>query len=365
MPEKRGRIYTNWKIGRIMDTKNLKEAMFFDRHGSGKVKCRLCPHECKVSEGKEGICRVRKNIGGTLYATTYQKASAIAVDPIEKKPLYHFYPGSPVLSYGSIGCNLRCLYCQNYHISQVSPDEYFRLRDTGGQKQVVNEVIRRACDGVAFTYNEPTIWYEFMYDIAPAVKEKGFYTVLVSNGHINPEPLSQFSPHIDAANIDLKTISDKQYMSMSKAHIQPVFDTINYLKEVGVLVELTNLVVTDFNDSEEQIRELCRWVVKNPGPDTPVHFTRYHPEYQYSAPATSLDTMKKTYEIAQEEGLQYIYVGNTPMRKYNNTHCHNCGETVISREKAYARRLYTFDSEGKVICPSCKITLPIVDKKGP
>jgi len=197
------------------------------------------------------------------------------------------------------------------------------------------------------------------------VKEKGYYTALVSNGHINMKPLERLTPHIDAANIDLKSITDEDYMYMSRVHIQPVLDTINHLKKAGALVELTTLVTTDFNDSEETIRELCRWVVKNPGPDTPVHLTRYHPDYQYHAPATSLEILKKAYRIARAEGLEYVYVGNTPMRKYSNTFCHKCGELVVSRDKAYARKFYNFDDKGKVVCHSCGVTLPIIDKKGP
>jgi len=344
-----------------MDGVKLKQALFFERLNDGKVQCRLCPRTCTIADGKLGACLVRKNIGGTLYALTYRKASAISVDPIEKKPLYHFYPGSDVLSYGSVGCNLKCRYCQNHHISQRSPEEHgLGLRETGGPATVMKNIIRRACGGVAFTYNEPTIWYEFVYETARAVKEKGYYTTLVSNGYMNPEPLKQLTPYIDAANIDLKSITDEDYVFMSKAHLQPVLNTIKHLHDSGVLVELTTLVATDFNDSEDKIREISRWVVSNLDQDIAMHFTRYRPEYHYTAPPTSLEFLRKTYDLAREEGLRYVYVGNTRMRKYNNTFCHNCGEMMIGRDSFYTRRNYDYDPETGVICSKCRTPLPII-----
>lgn len=340
---------------------SLKEAMFFEHLEEKKVRCLLCPRRCLIPEGKVGFCGVRKNINGELYSLIYRKASAIAVDPIEKKPLYHFYPGSAVLSYGTIGCNLHCKYCQNYHISHPKSED-FSLRETGSPEEIVNETIKRACEGVAFTYNEPTIWYEFVYETAKVVKERGFYTVYVSNGFINEEPLRKLAPHLDAANIDLKSFKEEDYVFMSKGHLQPVLNTIKILKESGVFVEITNLVVTDFNDSEEMFREISNWVVKTLGADTPLHFTRYHPDYLYTAPATPLNTLKRAYEVAKEEGVNYVYIGNTLMRKYSNTFCHKCGELLISRDGFYARKTYTFDENGKVICPSCGVFLPIIDK---
>ena len=346
-----------------METKNLKEAMFYEKLGDGKVKCLLCPHTCTIADNKVGICKVRRNIGGTLYATTYQKASAVAIDPIEKKPLFHFFPGSHVLSYGGVGCNLKCRYCQNHHISQATPDVY-PLRNTGGPDRVLSVALRRACGGVAFTYNEPTVWYEFMYDTAKAVKEKGFYTAMVSNGYINPEPLKKLTPYIDAANIDIKSITEEDYWSMSTAHMDPVLQTVDYLAKNDVLVEITCLVVTGFNDTEEKIRTMARWIVDHTGPDTAFHLTRYHPDYLYTEPATSLDTLKMAYKVSKDEGLRYVYVGNTIMRRYANTYCHNCNTLVVTREKAYARKNYR-TVKGKPSCPSCGTQLPFVDKAVP
>ncbi len=336
--------------------------MFYERLDGGKVQCHLCPKNCTIAQGKRGMCRVRINIDGTLYSLIYRKASAIHPDPIEKKPLYHFYPNTPVLSYGSVGCNLRCRYCQNHHISQVKPEEYAGLRNTGGPKQVLRAIVRRACSGIAFTYNEPTIGYEFVREIAEAVKEKGLYTVLVSNGYLNPEPLEQLAPFLDAANIDVKSISDEDYRYMSGSTLAPVQATLEYLNSHGVVVAVTNLVVPGFNDSDAKVRGLAQWVLDKLGPNTPLHFTRYRPEYLYTAPATPLRTLQSAYRVAKEVGLNYVYVGNTAMRKFGNTYCHNCGELAISREGFYARKLYLFSKEGKVICKECETELPIMDK---
>ena len=343
------------------DPSKLKEAMFYEHLDGGKVRCHLCAHNCIIPEGGVGICRVRKNIGGTLYTLIYSLASAVAVDPVEKKPLYHFYPGSSVLSFGTVGCNLRCQYCQNWHISQVKPDDY-NLKPVGEPESVPSLIRRSACDGVAFTYNEPTIWYEFAYDVSRIVKEHGYYTIFVSNGYMNPEPLRKLAPYLDAINIDVKAFQDELYMKMSKAHLQPVLDTLVLAHKLGIHIEITTLLVPGFNDSPEDLKRQTEWIVENLGQDVPLHLTRYHPDYKYEVPATPLHLLIDSYKIAKDAGLNYVYLGNVMKTDYENTRCPNCNELLVKRRTYFVERLYQLE-DGKVTCPECGTEIPIVDTR--
>lgn len=310
--------------------KGVREARFWKRIGDSKVQCTLCPTGCKIGEGNLGVCGVRRNIGGKLSTLVYGLASSVMNDPIEKKPLFHFYPGSSALSFGTVGCNFSCEFCQNYTISQAKVGD-IPLRSLSPE-EVVQLVERYHSGGVAWTYNEPTIWHEFTYDASKLVKKKGFYSVYVTNGYINEEPLRELSPYLDAMNIDLKSISDDFYRKLCRGRRDPVLDTCKLAKELGIHLELTNLVIPGYNDDPKEIRELCKWVVENLGTDVPLHFSRFHPDYNMrEVPSTPLETLSKAYDIATEEGLRFIYLGNIPHDERENTYCPNCGRLVIER----------------------------------
>ncbi len=342
-------------------TQFVKEAMFYEQLDEKRVRCKLCAHNCLVAEGKVGVCSVRKNIGGKLYSLIYGKASSVSADPVEKKPLYHFYPGSSVLSYGTVGCNFKCLYCQNWRISQVKPDAY-DLRTLGTADQILSQMRRYTCSGVAFTYNEPTIWYEFAYDIAQAVKKKDKYTIFVSNGYMNPEPLKKLAPYLDAMNIDLKAIDVEKYRKLSRARIEPVLNTLKLARELGIHIEITTLVVPGFNDSTRDLEKICNWIHDNLGSDIPYHLTRYHPDYHYDAPATPLDKLIESYKIAKKAGLDYVYLGNIMKTDYENTRCKNCSTMLVKRRTRFVERLYSM-KDNRISCPKCDTQIPIIDKR--
>ncbi len=323
------------------------EARFWDT-AEGKVACHLCPHECRIAEGKTGICGVRKNMEGVLIALTYGKASSMAVDPIEKKPLFHFHPGKEVLSFGSVGCNLGCLHCQNFTISQAKIADV-HLRDLTPEE--VPELCRKStCGGVAWTYNEPTMWHEFIYDASKACKAKGQFTVFVTNGFINEEPVRKLAEVIDAANIDVKGFRDEFYRKICKARLQPVLDTVEMAHDLGVHVELTYLIIPGRNDSPEEIGDFCRWAASIDA-RMPVHFSRFHPDYLMSdIPATPVKTMEMARTVALEAGLGFVYLGNLATTDGENTACPKCGALAVRRLGFYAERV-AMDANGK--CGKC------------
>ncbi len=311
----------------------MMKARFWDTV-EGRVACHLCPHECRITEGNTGICGVRKNMEGELFALTYGRASSMNVDPIEKKPLFHFHPGKDVLSFGSVGCNMGCLHCQNYSISQAKITD-FNLRELTPEDVV--ELCRKSnCKGVAWTYNEPTMWHEFVYDASIACKSKGLFTVFVTNGFINEEPLSKLSECIDAANIDVKGFRDEFYRKICKARLQPVLDTVERAHDLGIHVELTYLIITGRNDSREEIDEFCRWVASI-DVRMPVHFSRFHPDYKMSdTPSTPIMTMEMAKNAADDAGLGFVYLGNIATADGENTKCPKCGSLAIRRLGFYS-----------------------------
>ncbi|MDI6917151.1 MAG: AmmeMemoRadiSam system radical SAM enzyme, partial [Thermoplasmatales archaeon] len=269
----------------------MKEAMFYEKKDD-KIRCLLCPHKCLIPEGKRGICGVRENRKGVLYSLIYGEASSITPDPIEKKPLYHFYPGSTVLSFGTVGCNFRCRHCQNYSISQAKYGFYPLERIT--PEEIISKAKKYNCRGIAWTYNEPTIWYEFTYDVSRIAKEKNLYTVYVTNGYINEEPLKKIAPCLDAMNIDVKSMNEEFYHKICGGALSPVLRTTELAKKLGIHVELTYLIIPGHNDDESEIKEFCRWVKNNAEGGTPVHFSRFYPHYKMSSlPPTSMETMLK------------------------------------------------------------------------
>lgn len=314
----------------VLRKSNNVEARFWNKLEGSKVQCVLCPISCKISEGKMGLCGVRENKDGKLYTLIYGKASSVANDPIEKKPLFNFHPGTSALSFGTVGCNLKCIFCQNYTISQVQYGS-IPMRDVAPE-DVVPLVERYGSAGVAWTYNEPTIWHEFTYDSSKLVKKAGYYSVYVTNGYINEDPLTELAPYLDAMNVDVKAFNEEFYRKLCKGRLQPVLDTCIRAEELGIHVELTKLVVTHENDSPEETRDFCRWIVDNLGEETPVHFSRFHPDYRMrDRPATPMEALDRAYDIAKAEGLEYVYIGNIPHDPRENTYCPHCGAVVIER----------------------------------
>lgn len=333
----------------------MKEAMFWKKLTNDKVECELCPHRCKISKGKRGICGVRENQKGKLNTLIYGLATSVTPDPIEKKPLYHFYPGTYALSFGTVGCNLKCQHCQNYAISQAKFESmrFKRLR----VDDVVNSAKRYKCQGIAWTYNEPTIWYEFTYDASKVAKKLGFYTCYVTNGFIEAAPLKEISPYLDAMNIDVKSFSNDFYKKTCKAKLEPVLETCKLAKELDIFIELTYLIIPGENDTESEITDYCNWIVENLGEKTPIHFSRFHPDYKMrDSIATPISTLENAYKIAQQSGLKYVYLGNVPHGDYENTYCPKCNELLIERVGFSTRAHHV--KEGN--CPKCGTQTPII-----
>jgi pyruvate formate lyase activating enzyme len=302
----------------------MKEALYYQRAGD-KLRCLLCPKECLIAVGEKGFCHARKNIDGKLVALTYEECVSLALDPIEKKPLYHFHPGSRILSCAPKGCNLACRYCQNWSISQEDPPT---RHITSGE--MIALALDRKSIGIAYTYSEPFIWYEYLLGTAKLAKEKGLVNVLVTNGYINPEPLEKLLPFIDAMNIDIKSLHDAFYREYCAATVAPVLKTARRAKE-ACHVEITNLIIPTLNDKEEDLRRLIGWVKEKLGDNTPVHFSRYFPQYRLNLPPTPVTTLRRAKELA-EEVLKYVYLGNIPDSSANTTYCPKCKEALIVRD---------------------------------
>lgn len=276
---------------------------------NGRVECLLCPHHCKMAEGKAGICRSRRNVGGVLVSEAYGHPCALAVDPVEKKPLYHFHPGTKCLSIACTGCNFRCLNCQNHDISQVRPSDVRGYDLT--PEEVVQICIEQKCPGIAYTYTEPLTYLEYVIDTAKLARQHGLWNILVTAGYICTEPLNDLLPWLDAANIDLKSFSDDIYRKVSGGDLQTVLNTILAMRDAGVWIELTNLLIPGVNDDMDMIRRMCRWIVENHLEGAPLHFSRFFPQYRLkNVPPTPIDTLKQARQIAIEEGIHHVYLGN-------------------------------------------------------
>ncbi|WP_297464906.1 AmmeMemoRadiSam system radical SAM enzyme [Thermococcus sp.] len=336
----------------------MREAMYWEPLEGGKVRCRLCPLNCIINEGQRGSCRVRKNIGGKLYTLNYGKVSAIGTDPVEKKPLFHFWPGSCAFSIATVGCNMHCKHCQNWEISQA--DESFPYLHDMTPEMVVRMVKHYGCENLAYTYNEPTIWYEFVLETAKLAKKEGIHNLLITNGYINEEPFRELAPYIDAMNIDIKAFSDEFYMKIASVPSgKPSRRTaVIAKKEFGIHVELTYLIIPTLNDGEEEIRAFARWVVEELGDDTPVHFSRFFPHYKLMhLPPTPLETIEMAYRVAREEGLKFVYIGNVPGHPGENTYCPRCGRPLIVRW-GFEITEYHITDDGR--CEYCGEKIPIV-----
>ena len=311
---------------------SLKEAMYYKKIDEPKnaVLCGLCPRRCTIPEGKSGFCRARKNIKGTLYALGYSRPCAVHIDPIEKKPFFHVLPKSESFSIASAGCNLRCKFCQNWQISQFSPEETKNAFFT--PDKIVEMALKNGCKSIAYTYSEPTNFYEYMLDTAKLARQKGILNVYHSNGYINPAPLKELCKYLDAANIDLKGFTSKYYNELCEGELEPVLETLKILKKEGVWVEITNLVVPGHNDDAGDIKKMCRWIVTNLGVDTPLHFSRFTPMYQLAnLPPTPVETLEKARKIAISEGLRYVYIGNVWGHEGESTYCPKCKKVLVKR----------------------------------
>ncbi len=313
---------------------DLHEAMLYERLEDGFVQCHVCPRRCRIASGKSGACRVRANRDGTLYAMTYARVTSVMADPIEKKPLYHFFPGSTVLSLGSVGCSFACRDCQNWQIAHADPADAARdLRDLPVRNLPVLAA-NNECQGVAWTYNEPTIWMEYVLDGAQLAHEHGLYTVMVTNGFITDEALDVLAPHIDAYRVDVKGFSDDQYQELCRVRdMAPVLSAAERAKrDFDCHVEIVTNVIPDFNDDEATLRGIAEWMVEKLGPETPWHVTRFVPYLDYShLPPTPIPTLERAARIGRDAGLRFVYVGNVPGHEGENTVCPNCRRLLVRR----------------------------------
>ncbi|MDD2706399.1 MAG: AmmeMemoRadiSam system radical SAM enzyme [Verrucomicrobiae bacterium] len=307
------------------------EALFWEKAEGGKVKCLLCPRLCVLPEGQFGVCRARKNVGGVLKSMVYGQVVSANVDPIEKKPFYHVLPGTKAFSIATTGCNLRCLFCQNWQISQVFPHDLSSTPMT--PDAVVGAAVKSGSRSIAFTYNEPVIFYEYMLDVAQLARKQGLKTVVVSSGYINPEPLRKLLKHIDAFKVDFKGYDEEFYLQVVGGTLDPVLESMKVIRQEGVWLEVVNLMVPGKNDSEKQIRELVRWVRRNLGDETPLQFSRFYPIYKLqNLPPTPEETLLKARQMARQEGLKYVYTGNIADREGATTYAPKSGEAVIERQ---------------------------------
>jgi pyruvate formate lyase activating enzyme len=327
---------------------------YWHRLDDGRVQCDLCPRECKLRDGQRGVCFVRARQGDEVVLTTYGRSSGFCVDPIEKKPLNHFLPGSSVFSFGTAGCNLACRFCQNWDISKSK--EIDTLADQASPETIARTAAELGCRSVAFTYNDPTIFMEYAIDVADACHELGVKTVAVTAGYISAEPRAEFYRHLDAANVDLKGFTEDFYKHTCGAELRAVLETLEYLAETDVWVELTTLLIPGMNDSDEELDAMTRWVVEHLGPDVPMHFTAFHPDYRMlDRGPTPPSTLTRARRIAMDNGVRYAYTGNVRDLDGGSTRCHGCGEYVIPRD-GYVLGEYRLDDSGH--CTACGTTIP-------
>lgn len=338
-----------------MVLKLKKEAILYDQIGKS-LNCKVCERRCLISNGKRGFCDMRESIDGKLYTLNYAAASSVAIDPIEKKPLFHFYPGSTVLSLGSIGCNFRCKHCQNWNISQAE------LEDISLREILPEDAVKLAkeykCKSIAWTYNEPTMWLEYTIDSAKLAKKEGLKTVYVTNGYMTEESLGMIGPYLDAANVDLKGMSEQFYKELCDAKMQPVLDNIKRIYDKKIHLEITNLMIPGYNDSEKNIKALVNFMVEEIGVEVPLHFTRFFPYYKLkNIPPTAVADLEKAHKIAKDAGMKYVYIGNVPSGTGENTYCHSCGEILVERN---GYQILENDIQKEKKCPSCGAGIDIV-----
>jgi len=332
---------------------NLKEAKYYIQMDNKKVNCQLCPRRCVIPEGGRGYCTVRKNIKGKLYSLVYGKPVSIAVDPIEKKPVFHMLPGSLSFSFATAGCNLRCVHCQNWQIAQVLPED-LKSYDLSPE-QIVDMALKSGSKSIAYTYNEPTVFYEYMLDCAKLARKKGLKNVWVTCGYINPDPLRELCQYLDVGRVDLKGFSDEFYKKIAGAELAPVLRTLKILKEEKVWIEIINLIIPGYNDDIREIKEMCLWIKNNLGTDYPLYFSRFHPEHKLRmVPPTPVETLEKARKTAMDVGLKYVYIGNVSGHAGENTYCSKCKKILVHRVGYSILENNIKDS----MCPFCGQKIP-------
>ena len=332
----------------------MKEASFYEKGENGKVDCYLCRHHCAIADGKRGICSVRQNQGGTLYTLVYGKPCSSQVDPIEKKPLYHCFPGSKAFSIATVGCNFRCLHCQNHEISQLPRDHDQIFGEELSPAEVVEYARKAGCRSISYTYTEPTMFYEYAYDIAKLAKEAGLSNNFVTNGYIEEAPLVAIRPLLDAANIDLKSISDAFYKKICGARVEGVLASIKLYKSLGIWVEITTLVIPNHNDTDEEFKAIATFIRDEVGPETPWHVSAFHPTYKLTdASRTPARTLIRAREIGLGAGLRYVYTGNIPGLDGEHTYCYQCKKAVVKRS-GFSITEYNIDARA---CRFCGATI--------
>ena len=341
---------------------NVVPGRYWHRLDDGRIQCDLCPRECRLKEGQQALCFVRARQNDQMVLTTYGRSSGFCVDPIEKKPLNHFLPGTAVLSFGTAGCNLACKYCQNWDMSKSR--EMDKLAAQASPERIAEVAEELGCRSVAYTYNDPVIFLEYAVDTAKACHERGIKSVAVTAGYINPEARQEFFAHMDAANIDLKGFTEEFYVKLTGGHLQPVLDTLEYVKkETDVWLEITTLLIPGHNDSDDEIKRMTEWIAETLGPEVPLHFTAFHPDYKMrDVPLTPPETLTRARRLAMAQGLQFVYTGNVHDREGGSTWCPNCGALLIERDW-YQLGHWGLDEKGH--CASCGTAIPGVFEARP
>ncbi|WP_462317907.1 AmmeMemoRadiSam system radical SAM enzyme [Marinilabilia sp.] len=336
----------------------MQEALLYEKLNDQTVKCNLCAHHCKIKPGKSGICKVRKNTDGTLYTRVYGRTIARHIDPIEKKPLYHFYPGSSAFSIGTPGCNFHCSFCQNCEISQVVNEDILEMGHKASPEDIVKEAKQSGCKSIAYTYTEPTIFFEYALDTAKAAKEAGLKNVFVSNGFMTAEMLDVIGPYLDAINIDLKAFHHDSYKRLMGGRLQPVLNSLKKVVEMNIWLEVTTLVIPGVNASGSELHKIAHFIADELGVDVPWHISRFFPGYKMNdVPITPMGTLNKAVKAGQEAGLNYIYIGNVPFSSEQNTQCPGCETTLIERS-GYSILSNRIDNG---ICPECGSRIAVID----
>jgi len=313
-----------------MDPEETHEAGFYRKLGGNRVQCQLCYRRCTVADGQRGFCRNRENRHGTYYTIVYGKPSALQIDPIEKEPCYHMWPGTKIFCTGTASCNNRCRFCHNWHLSQMALEDmrYYQAQP----EDIVALAAENDCESLSFTYNEPTVFYEYMYDIAKLAKSKGFGVLYHTNGLINEEPLLSLLEYMDAVTVDLKAFTDRFYREVCSSRLEPVLKTLINIRRAGKHLEVVNLMIPTLNDDPDDVRSMCRWVAENLGEETPLHFSRFSPNFKLqNLPPTPIETLEKAHELAAEAGLHYATIGNVPGHEHNSTFCPSCRRKIIHR----------------------------------
>ncbi len=327
------------------------ETLIYDKLSKGRVKCGICSHFCKIEEGKRGICNVRENKGGALQTNVYPKIIASSIDPIEKKPIFHLKPGSYSYSIASVGCNFKCAFCQNSDIAQMPSDRDGLIQGKEvTPKNIVDQAIKAGCKSISYTYTEPSVYFELAFETSKLAKESGLLNIFVTNGYMSSKALEMVAPFLDAANVDLKSFNDKFYQKYCKARITPVKDNLKAMKSLGIMVEITTLVIPGLNDDMDEIRAMASFISRELGKETPWHISRFHPSYKLQdIGPTPVSTLERVYKAGKDAGLKYVYTGNAPGLKSENTYCHSCNELLIKR---YGYNIENFLKE-KSKCPEC------------